>query len=55
MDAQWLKDNVGDVLSTGVTAVILANPADPVEYLAHWLLKQVETTTRHAAVIDFHS
>jgi hypothetical protein len=35
-----LVDAVGQALSKGVAATVTAQPADPVEYLAEWLLRQ---------------
>jgi hypothetical protein len=35
-------------LSRGLADVVLNNPLDPVEYLAEWLLRQVDTTKRIA-------
>ena len=37
MDAAYLKENVGDVLSEGLTQVVLRQPQDQVEFLAHYL------------------
>lgn len=42
MDAEYLKANVGDVLAAGLTAVVLDQPEDSVDYLGRWLLKYVE-------------
>mmetsp|Transcript_30134 Transcript_30134/g.42025 ORF Transcript_30134/g.42025 Transcript_30134/m.42025 type:complete len:637 (-) Transcript_30134:241-2151(-) len=44
MDAEYLKANVGDVLANGLTAVVLNQPEDSVDYLARWLLKYVDNT-----------
>jgi len=46
MDAQYLKDNVGDVLATGLANMILHNPADQIEYLGFWLIHFVENQKR---------
>jgi hypothetical protein len=50
MDTQYLKENVGTALADGVAATLLANPHDPVEYLAHWLLKSVATQQNETVV-----
>lgn len=42
MDAEYLKANVGDVLAAGLTAVVLDQPEDSVDYLGRWLLKYVD-------------
>lgn len=46
MDAEYLKDNVGDSLSAGLAAVVLNNPEDPVDYLAQWLLNSVDANKK---------
>jgi hypothetical protein len=38
-NAEYLRETVGAVLAKGVAATTLAAPADPVEFLANWLLK----------------
>jgi hypothetical protein len=38
-DVAFLVDSVGDALAKGVAATTIVKPADPVEYLAHWLLR----------------
>ena len=38
-DAQYLQDSVGPVLTAGLASCASAQPEDPVDYLAHWLLK----------------
>ena len=40
-DAEYLKDLVGGPLAEGCAAVAVANPVDPVDYLAKWLLRCV--------------
>lgn len=42
MDAEYLKDTVGDVLAQGLAATIIRNPPDSVQYLAQWLLSYVD-------------
>uniref|UniRef100_A0A6U4NIS8 GAF domain-containing protein n=1 Tax=Hemiselmis andersenii TaxID=464988 RepID=A0A6U4NIS8_HEMAN len=39
MDAQYLQENVGPALTAGLASVAAGQPDDPVDYLAHWLLK----------------
>ena len=41
LDTEYLKTAVGDVLSKGIAQTIGAQPADPIEYLAQYLLKSV--------------
>lgn len=38
-DTAFLVDTVGDALAKGVAATTIAQPADPVEYLAQWLIR----------------
>jgi peptidoglycan hydrolase CwlO-like protein len=38
MEDAYLRQVLGDVLVHGIKETALANPADPVEYLAKWLL-----------------
>jgi hypothetical protein len=38
-NAEYLREKVGAVLAKGIAATALAQPADPVEHLANWLLK----------------
>lgn len=50
MDAEYLKANVGEVLANGLTAVVLNQPEDSVDYLARWLLKYVDNTKAEQAL-----
>ncbi len=50
MDAQYLRDTVGGVLARGVAAVQFHQPADPVEFLARWLLKEKANELREREV-----
>jgi hypothetical protein len=43
MDVDYLKKNVGDVLATGLAAVVMNNPPDSVDFLAKWLLNYVDS------------
>lgn len=38
-ETAFLIDTVGDALSKAVAATVAAQPADPVEHLAEWLLR----------------
>lgn len=38
-ETTFLIDTVGDALAKGVAATVAAQPSDPVEYLAEWLLR----------------
>lgn len=42
MDAEYLKQNVGDILANGLTAVVLNQPEDSVDFLGRWLLNFVQ-------------
>ncbi len=42
MDADYLRASVGRSLAEGLAEVCVVRPADPVEYLALWLLKYKE-------------
>ena len=39
MEAEYLKRTVGSCLGAGLAEVAAKRPSDPVEYLAHWMLK----------------
>ena len=38
-DSAYLMNTVGDALSMGVAATVQAQPHDPIDYLAQWLLR----------------
>jgi hypothetical protein len=40
-DTAFLIDTVGEPLAKGVAATVAAQPDDPVEFLAQWLLRCV--------------
>ncbi len=42
MDSAYLKKTVGDQLAKGIAHVCEALPSDPVEYLALWLLHEIQ-------------
>lgn len=42
LEAQYVSRTVGPALSKGLAEIIEKRPADPVEYLAHYLIKHVE-------------
>ena len=37
MEANYAIEAVGEALSKGLVEVVAVRPADPIEYLAHWL------------------
>lgn len=39
MEAEYVRRNVGQALALGLAEVATVRPADPVEYLALWLLQ----------------
>jgi len=49
MDADYLKENIGDVLSAGLTAVVVNQPHDQVGYLGQWLLQHVTDAAKDAS------
>jgi hypothetical protein len=38
----YLNETIGGLLSQGVAATVASQPADPVEFLAEWLLRWEE-------------
>ncbi|KAJ4458320.1 hypothetical protein PAPYR_6005 [Paratrimastix pyriformis] len=48
MDQKWLQENVGEVLSSALSAVVISMPSDPIEYLALWLLRHAANEERRA-------
>ena len=39
VDSEYLQQTVGPPLAGGCAATAAARPSDPVEHLAHWLLR----------------
>lgn len=44
------QENVGDALTAALTSTAAAQPDDPVEYMAHWLLKYLAVEEKKAKV-----
>eukprot|EP01012_Entosiphon_sulcatum_P023427 TRINITY_DN2844_c0_g1_i1.p1 TRINITY_DN2844_c0_g1~~TRINITY_DN2844_c0_g1_i1.p1 ORF type:complete len:344 (+),score=136.02 TRINITY_DN2844_c0_g1_i1:135-1166(+) len=42
IETAFLKDQVGAILAQGIAETVAVRPADPVEFLAKWLLHQLE-------------
>ena len=47
-DAQYLQETVGPALTAGLASCASAQPDDPVDYLAHWLLKYLAVQEKKA-------
>eukprot|EP00775_Hariotina_reticulata_P001846 gene1846-2179_t len=50
-ETAYLIDTVGHALAKGVSATVAAQPDDPVEHLAEWLLSYVKSEELHIAYI----
>ncbi|KAF6264037.1 hypothetical protein COO60DRAFT_1624406 [Scenedesmus sp. NREL 46B-D3] len=51
-ETAYLVDTVGQALSKAVAATVTAQPADPVEYLAEWLLRQASRSRQALLLIQ---
>ena len=52
MDASYLQATIGPLLAAGLAEVTAVRPADPVDYLAQYLLKSTEAGKEAAALAD---
>jgi len=50
MDAEYLRQNVGSCLSECLAEVCMKRPADPIEYIAHWLYKHTDNVIANKQV-----
>lgn len=55
MDAEFLKRTVGEPLSDALTSLVVAQPADPIEFIGEALLdfikrKEAETNVNYQVV-----
>ena len=50
MDAEYLKEGVGRPLAVGLAELSRVRPADPIEYLARWLLNYEANLNRKVQV-----
>ena len=48
-DAQYLQEAVGPALTAGLASCAAVQPDDPVDYLAHWLLKYLAVQEKKEA------
>jgi hypothetical protein len=51
MDAEYLKETVGQALADGLSAVAISQPSDSVEFLGQYLLKYVALKERELQVV----
>lgn len=56
MDALYLKENINDAISDGLTAMVVQSPDDPIEFLGNYLLnyvdRQIEKKHRETDAVD---
>lgn len=50
MDAEFLKRTVGEPLSDALTALVVAQPADPIEFIGEALLDFIKRREAEAKV-----
>mmetsp|Transcript_42788 Transcript_42788/g.134845 ORF Transcript_42788/g.134845 Transcript_42788/m.134845 type:complete len:414 (-) Transcript_42788:390-1631(-) len=50
-DAKYLQETVGPALTAGLASVASVQPEDPVDYLAHWLLKYLAVEEQKALAV----
>jgi len=50
MDAEYLRENIGNCLSECLAEVCMKRPADPIEYIAHWLYKHIDNVDAKSKV-----
>ena len=50
VESDYLKKWIGAPITDALTEVALKRPADPIEYIALWLLKYKENEVKKAAV-----
>jgi len=51
-DAAYLQESVGPALTAGLASCASAQPDDPVDYLAHWLLKYLAVQEKKSKVVE---
>jgi hypothetical protein len=50
LDANYLKDTVGDILAEALANVAIQQPADPVEFVGLYLLNHVKNQKKKSEV-----
>ncbi|KAL0226766.1 hypothetical protein P9112_014090 [Eukaryota sp. TZLM1-RC] len=53
--SDYINSTVGPILTDAIAATVLANPSDPVEYLANWLLRRESLAVQLQERIDFRN